>query len=130
MSKKILIVLALIVVYLGLTLALQPKLRRVLRAPETKTATISQTPKPAETISYDCQKGKNAFELLSQKTQGKLETKDYSFGKMITAINGFKGGVGGKYWLFFVDGKTASTSADNYKCQDKEKIEWKFSSQQ
>lgn len=126
MNKKILIVLGLILVYLGLTVALQPKLRQVLRAPEPSVSTTSQTPKPFETVAYDCQKGKNAFELLSQKTEGKLETKDYSFGKMINAIDGVKGGAEGKYWIYFVDGKSASVSADNYKCLGQEKVEWKL----
>lgn len=126
MNKKILIVFGLILVYLGLTVALQPKLRQVLRTPESSVSSTSTTSKPVEEIAYDCQKGKNAFELLSQKTDGKLETKDYSFGKMVNAINGLAGGSGGKYWLYFVDGKSASVSADNYKCQGNEKIEWKL----
>lgn len=126
MSKKILIVLALVIAYLGLTVALQPKLRQVLRAPEPAVSTVSTTPKQPETLTYDCQKGKNAYELLSQKTSGNLETKDYSFGKMINAINGVKGGADGKYWIYFVDGKSASLSADNYKCRGHEKIEWKL----
>lgn len=126
MFKKLFLVLLVFLAYLGLAFFLQPKLRQVLRVAQPKTATISTGPKQVESLFYDCQPGKNAFELLSQKTQGNLETKDYPFGKMINSVNGVAGGSDGKYWIYFIDGKSATVSADNYKCQDKEKVEWKL----
>lgn len=127
MLKKILIVILIIAAYFGVAYLLQPKLREVLRAPQVpaQKASESATPKQDQ-VSYNCEKNGTAFEGLVKETKGILETKDYSFGKMINSINGVKGGADNKFWIYFVDGKSASVSADNYKCAGSEKIEWKL----
>ena len=134
MTKKILFILSILAIYLGITYIIQPKLREVLRAPEK----INQTPtsQPADktqnspdTVSYDCEIGKTAYDLLLKKTDNQVVVKDYPFGKLVEAIQDLKGGIDGKYWLYFIDGKSATVSADNYRCRDKEKVEWKFDSE-
>lgn len=127
MLKKIIVVVLIIAAYLGVSYLLQPKLREVLRAPQVPApkASESATPKQDQ-VSYNCEKNSSAFDGLVKQTKGNVETKDYSFGKMVNSINGIKGGTDNKYWIYFVDGKSASVSADNYKCQDSEKIEWKL----
>src|SRR3972149_9844105 len=78
-------------------------------------AVISQnaSPRPELTIqqsqtvaiSYRGEDGKTALELV--KKHAKVETKSYSFGELVTAINSNDGG-GKKYWLYFVNGKEAN----------------------
>ena len=127
MLKKILIVILIIAAYFGVAYLLQPKLREVLRAPQVpaQKASESATPKQDQ-VSYNCEKNNSVFDGLVKQTKGSVETKDYSFGKMINSINGISGGSDNKYWIYFVEGKSASVSADNYKCQGQEKIEWKL----
>src|SRR3989339_902242 len=108
MTKKIAVVVLLAGAYLGVSYLLQPKLREVLRAPQAQTQnqaseTAKTTEGNADPVSYNCEGGKT-----------------------VNAINGIKGGTNNKYWIYFVDGKSATISADNYKCQGTEKVEWKF----
>lgn len=127
MLKKIVVVILIIAAYFGVSYVLQPKLREVLRAPQVPAQKASESATPNQNqVSYNCGKNGTAFDGLLKETKGRVETKNYSFGKMINSINGIKGGMGNKYWIYFVDGKLASISADNYKCQDQEKIEWKL----
>lgn len=132
MLKKILVVLFLAAAYLGISYLLQPKLREVLRAPQTPPAAQNEASGPAKsvetpTVGYDCVKDQTPLSLLEGKVGTKnVELKTFSFGKMVDAISGVKGGEGGKYWIYFVDGKSATVGADAYKCLDSEKIEWRF----
>jgi len=131
MIKKIAVVVLLAGAYLGVSYLLQPKLREVLRAPQAQTQnqaseTAKTTEGNADPVSYNCEGGKTAFDGLVKETKENVETKDSPFGKMVNAINGIKGGTNNKYWIYFVDGKSATISADNYKCQGTEKVEWKF----
>lgn len=110
----------------------------IVRAPSTSTklpvpVQLDQQSSPSaaenaapETISYNCEAGKSALELLRKKVADSLEVKTYSIGAMVESINGVKGGTGNKYWLYFVDGKSATVSADTYHCQDREPVEWRF----
>lgn len=75
-------------------------------------------------VSYNCQSGKTAFEVL-QANNNQVKFQGSSFGRMITGINGVSQG-GGKYWLYSIDGKDATVSADAYICQGNEKIQWEL----
>lgn len=88
----------------------------IVNSNQPKTALTSQ-------ISYNCQPGKTAFEVLQDKNQ--VQFQGSSFGRMITAINGKNQGQG-KYWLYFIDGREASVSADAYLCQGSEQIQWEL----
>lgn len=87
---------------------------------------VVQSNPPNESVSYNCEAGKNALELLRKKVSENLEVKTYSFGSMVESINGLKGGTDNKYWLYFIDGKAATVSADAYHCQSSEPVEWKL----
>lgn len=93
----------------------------------TATATYSLFfQKPNESvkiISYDCVKDKSAFDLLLSSF--KIETKDTNLGKMVTAIEGVKP-ADKEFWAFYIDGKSSPVGVEQYKCTDKEKIEWKL----
>ena len=127
MNKKTLsLILMAILVYLSATILLQPKIKSVLRVTNpTPIPVLKEENKSSENINYKCEKDQTAFDLLKKNSKS-VETKDYSFGRLVTAINDVKGGTSGKYWTYFIDGKSATISGDNYKCVDSEKIEWRF----
>jgi hypothetical protein len=75
-------------------------------------------------LRYQGQAGKTALELL--KTEATVETKDSSYGPYVDSINGVKGGEGGKYWAFYVNGSLAQQGADAYTTKTGDNIEWKF----
>lgn len=85
--------------------------------------TPSQSPAGQVNLSYNCQPGSSAYEILEK--ENKVEYQGSSFGRMITSINGLSQGSG-KYWLYSIDGKDATVSADAYLCQGSEKIEWEL----
>ena len=93
------------------------------------TATYSlffQKPKESiKVISYNCDKDKTAFDLLSSSY--KIETKDTDFGKMVTSIEGSKP-TEKEFWAFYIDSKSSPVGAEQYNCIDQEKIEWKLES--
>lgn len=75
------------------------------------------------TITYQCETGKTAFELLQQKHD--VKSTDSEFGALVTSINGTEQSRN-KYWLYSVDGKEATVSASFYNCQEKESIKWEL----
>src|SRR5476649_1794735 len=66
-----------------------------------QTQTIRNTQSQTTEISYKGVAGKDALTLLKQHAQ--VQTKHYSFGDLVTAINGNPGN-GPKYWTFYVNG--------------------------
>ena len=85
---------------------------------------ITATPAASNKVSYDCSKGKSVFELL-KKTDPNVSYSKSNYGVFVTAINGIKQG-NGRYWLFSVDGKEATVSADTYICQGNETVDWEL----
>jgi hypothetical protein len=89
----------------------------VLSSPAPQTPT-------GKSVSYNCEHGKTAFELLESSHQ--TETKDTSFGKMVMGIDNVKSEENKDFWAFYVDDKQATIGAQLYNCMDQEKIEWKL----
>lgn len=124
--KTFSLILVFALAYFSATLFFQPQIKSVLRVPSPAPPPItSATKREDEGLRYPCAKDQTVFDLLQKNAAG-VETKDYSFGKLVTTINGIKGGIDGKFWTYFVDDQAATVSADNYKCVDSEKVEWKF----
>lgn len=90
---------------------------------EIKSPEDAAAPVQNQKVSYKCEAGKNAFELLEANNQ--VDAQDSSFGKFITSINGQTMG-GGKYWLYSAEGKDATVSASSYICQNNEEILWEL----
>jgi hypothetical protein len=74
-------------------------------------------------ISYAGKNGENAFVLL--KKYATVQAKHYSFGYLVTSIDGVVGS-GSKYWTFFVNGREASVGASSYITKSSDKITWKL----
>lgn len=89
------------------------------------------TPKPTITtqnsqttdVKYKGIEGQNALELL--KKYASVQTKHYSFGDLVTAINGTEGN-GPKYWSFYVNDKLSDVGAGAYTTHSGDMIEWKL----
>ena len=74
-------------------------------------------------ISYKGQSGKDALTLL--KTHAQVQTKHYSFGDLVAAINGAAGN-GPKYWTFYINGKEAQVGAGAYVTKSTDMLDWKL----
>ena len=76
-------------------------------------------------ISYDGQNGVNAYRLLQRHAS--VKAKKYSFGYFVTSINGVAGD-GPKYWIFYINGKSASVGASSYITKNSDRLTWKLQS--
>lgn len=74
-------------------------------------------------ISYQGEQGVNALTLLKRHAQ--VQVKHYSFGDLVTAINGTPGN-GPKYWTFYVNNKAASVGAGAYITKNSDTVTWKL----
>lgn len=87
--------------------------------------TASSSTQRTDYVSYTAQKDTTALAQLKRVASGVI-TKSSSFGEYVQSIGTLKGGDGGKYWSFYVNGKMASVGAGSYVAKGGEKIEWKF----
>ena len=74
-------------------------------------------------VKYKGIEGQNALELL--KKYATVQTKHYSFGDLVTSINGTEGN-GPKYWSFYINGKLSDVGAGSYTTRASDMIEWKL----
>lgn len=74
-------------------------------------------------ISYQGQTGTDALTLL--KHHANVQTKHYSFGDMVTAIDGVAGS-GPKYWTFYVNGRMSDVGAQAYTTKNSDTLLWKL----
>jgi hypothetical protein len=93
------------------------------RQNDIQTLNASATPSITK-ISYSCDKESTVLKSLEKNTD-KVGLKEYSFGKMVESINNVSPS-NGKYWLYSINGKEATNSADNYLCTGGEQIEWEL----
>lgn len=76
-------------------------------------------------LTYNGVNGMTALALLKRNAHS-VEVKNSSLGQYVNAIDGVTGGAGGKYWIFYVNGKEAAVGAGAYKTKTGETITWKF----
>lgn len=92
---------------------------------ETQTAPkMTLSSEETTEFTYVATADSSVLEQLEQIAD--VETQQSDFGVFVDSINGTKGGTDGKYWLYFVDGTSATISADSYITKGGEKIEWKL----
>lgn len=116
-KTKLIIIAALILAIGGGTWAY------VANSPSHKVQTLTNAQHQLTQLSYQGQNGQNALVLL--KTHAQVQTKHYSFGDMVTAINGVTGS-GPKYWTFYLNGKMASVGAGAYTTKSTDHVTWKL----
>lgn len=88
---------------------------------KTTTPTVSQ--EQSQTITYDGEESKSAYELLQSKY--KVEATEGSFGVMVNSINGLKATTT-KFWLYSVNGNQPDVAADKYQTHTGDKITWEY----
>lgn len=86
------------------------------------TAQTIETPKN-NNISYSGTDGKNALEILKEKHQVSSSSSD--FGAFVTAIDGTTN-TSDTFWMFYINGKSASVASDKYVTKAGDQIEWKY----
>lgn len=74
-------------------------------------------------ISYKGVQGKTALQLL--QGSHKVGLKHYSFGDMVTSIDGIAGN-GPKYWSFYVNGKLSDVGASAYQTKATDTLSWRL----
>ena len=74
-------------------------------------------------ISYKGENGKDALSLLKQHAV--VQVKHYSFGDLVTSINGTAGN-GPKYWTFYINGKEAQVGAGAYTTKNSDTLSWRL----
>jgi len=95
----------------------------VVNSPSHKVQTVTNVAHQITQITYHGQNGVNALTLL--KKHAHVQTKHYSFGDMVTSIDGTPGN-GPKYWTFYVNGKEANVGAGSYTTKNSDTITWKL----
>lgn len=95
----------------------------IANSPSHKVATVTNAQHQLTQLSYHGQAGQGALVLL--KKHAVVQTKHYSFGDMVTSINGTKG-AGPKYWTFYINGKEASVGAGSYITKSTDMLTWKL----
>jgi len=95
----------------------------VSNSPAHKVGTTLNAQSQLTDIKYNGQDGVNALTLL--KKHANVQVKHYSFGDLVTAIDGSKG-TGPKYWTFYINGQQAQVGAGTYVTKSSDKIEWKL----
>ena len=84
---------------------------------------VQNTKSQTTEISYKGENGKDALTLL--KRYATVKTKHYSFGDLVTAIDGTAGN-GPKYWTFYINGQEASVGAGAYITKNSDILDWKL----
>ncbi len=111
--------IAIVVVAVGLVFLIGYDQPAQVTTSPTGGGTVQQT----TDIKYKGVQGKTALALL--KKYADVQTKKYSFGELVTSINGTPGN-GPKYWSFYVNGKLSAVGASTYVTHNGDAIEWRL----
>lgn len=88
--------------------------RKDASAPQVTATSVSYTGKKGETV------------LAELREVAHITTQDSQYGVYVSGINGTRGGTGGNYWDYYVNGKQAAVGAGSYVMHGGEAIQWKF----
>lgn len=95
----------------------------VANSPSHKVAVATNAQNQTTYISYHGVDGQDALTLL--KKHATIGVKHYSFGDLVTSING-NAGNGPKYWTFYINDKEAQVGAGSYKTKASDILSWKL----
>lgn len=66
-----------------------------------------------------------ALEIVAQKENFEIETKEYDFGVLVQAIQG-KENTQDQAWLYYVNSQMADKAADKFELKDQDQVLWKY----
>ena len=121
--KRIIALFALIIIVIGGGYVFKHRSSTAASVTVSPTATLVSSPTPVSKIDYKGVDGKTALELLKQGHT--VEIKTYSFGDLVTAIDGVSN-AGKTNWTFYVNNTLASESASTYVTKSTDMIEWRY----
>lgn len=113
-----------VIVGLVLLLAIGSTATTIAVKHHNKQAAITKIQTTHE-LSYSGKTGDSVLVLLKQHASS-VVVKSSSYGAFVDSIDGVKGGQGGKYWMYYVNGKLATVGAGAYKTKTGDHIVWKF----
>ncbi len=73
----------------------------------------------------DIESTATVFDVL-KRSPVSLETKEYTFGLLVKALNGVTNGQDNKYWIYYLNDQLGQTSADSQKVKASDRILWRF----
>lgn len=91
--------------------------------------TIRYSPEDIKTYSIEYAEGMTAYivlDTIAKKENITIAAKNYANDIFVDAIGEKKGGDENKYWLYYINGKSPSISADKQRIQPGDTIEFKF----
>lgn len=91
---------------------------------QTQTTSKIRFSVQGKQASYTGVVGQTALQTVQSLTN--VDTKESSFGTMVTGIHGVVAEDGKNYWAFYVNGKYADEGAGTYKNKAGDKITWKL----
>lgn len=94
---------------------------RPVSAPTKDDAAKQQV--PTSTVVYQGQDGKNALDLL--KASHRVDVKHYSFGDMVTGIDGLTPDSS-HFWAFYVNDKLSDIGASAYVTKSSDTLKWQM----
>lgn len=95
----------------------------VANSPSHKVHAVTNAQHQTTQLSYQGQNGVNALDLL--KEHATVKTKHYSFGDLVTSIDG-TAASGSKYWTLYVNGKMSNVGASAYVTKNGDTIMWRL----
>ena len=76
-------------------------------------------------IVYEGEDGKTVLALLREHAEP-VVTEQQGDDHLVTAINGIEHGVGGRYWIYYVNGQAGQVAASRLTTVDGDEVEWLF----
>ena len=95
----------------------------IVNASAHQVNTVTNAQHQLTEISYHGQQGVDALTLLKQHAT--VTVKHYSFGDLVTSING-SAGNGPKYWILYINDKESQVGAGAYTTKDGDTLKWKL----
>jgi hypothetical protein len=68
----------------------------------------------------------DVLQLVSDENSFALETQESSFGVYVEGLAGKTGGDNNKYWMYYVNGESATVGVADYIIEEGDSIEFKF----
>lgn len=116
-------VIVVIIAVIGIIYAFKQKPVLVSTRSDDQKVAQQQAPVSAAVIEYPGQDGKNALDLL--KALHLVEAKHYSFGDMVTGIDGVTADSK-HFWAFYLNGSMAQVGASAYTTKSTDVIKWQL----